>query len=439
MAVVNFPDNPSDGDTQAVGGITYTYSSSKGYWTAAASGGGGGGGASVTTDDAAPSSPNDGDLWWDSDAGKMYVYYADADSSQWVSVSVPGPIGATGAAGADGADGADGSAQSYTNFAGFPSTGNTLGDLAVAQDTKALYIWDGTEWDRISSGSDESPRVTTEPPASHALNSDGTTSTVTMVAEDPEGFDIEYGIKYNTSGGALPNQLASATTINQSTGVYTFTPTTTEANAGTFNARLTASDGNRVTVRTVPFSITFSEDIVFDASEPGTSTTLTNTTTGWSQSSTTPGSNMMQSNTLQTGKRYFEMYVTGDSGGPMIGIYPESNTDPGHNDTDGPAVYVLNGATYPTATYASTGLTLSPKPYTFMIAFDTDARKVWFGFNGSWSNGTGNPTSGTGFTVGGTGGFTLCLGNGTGTAQLTCDILLSSNLNYSIPAGFQSQ
>jgi len=60
MAVINFPDSPSDGDTQAVGGITYTYSSSKGYWTAAAaSGGGGGGGASVTTDDAAPSNPSD--------------------------------------------------------------------------------------------------------------------------------------------------------------------------------------------------------------------------------------------------------------------------------------------------------------------------------------------------------------------------------------------
>ena len=57
---------------------------------------------------------------------------------------------------------------------------------------------------------------------------------VTMVAEDPEGFDIEYGIKYNTSGGALPSQLASATTINQSTGVFTFTPSTTNSDAGNF-------------------------------------------------------------------------------------------------------------------------------------------------------------------------------------------------------------
>ena len=146
---------------------------------------------------------------------------------------------------------------SYTNLAAFPSTGNTLGDLAVAQDTKALYMWDGTAWKRISSGSDESPRVTTEPATEHSLNSDGTTSTLTMVAEDPEGFDIEYGIRYNTSGGALPDQLASATTINQSTGVFTFTPSTTNSDAGNFNARLTASDGNRVTIRTIPFTLTF--------------------------------------------------------------------------------------------------------------------------------------------------------------------------------------
>jgi len=245
----NFPNSPSNGDTHVFGGTTYTYNSTKGVWNSSASSGGGG--ASVTTDDTAPSSPSDGDLWWDSAGGKMYVYYQDADSSQWVSVSVPGSTGPAGAAGADA------SPTAYTNFAGFPSSGNTLGDFAIAQDTKALYVWDGAEWDRISSGSDESPRVTTEPATSHNLNTDGTTSTVTMVAEDPEGFDIEYGIKYNTSGNTLPSPLASATTINQSTGVFTFTPTTTTSNAGSFVTRLTASDGNRVTTRNVTVSLNF--------------------------------------------------------------------------------------------------------------------------------------------------------------------------------------
>ena len=48
-----------------------------------------GSGATVTTDDSAPSSPNDGDLWWKSDEGRLKVYYADANTSQWVDASPP--------------------------------------------------------------------------------------------------------------------------------------------------------------------------------------------------------------------------------------------------------------------------------------------------------------------------------------------------------------
>jgi hypothetical protein len=41
-----------------------------------------GGGATIS--DTAPTSPQAGDLWWKSDEGQMYVYYTDANSSQWV-------------------------------------------------------------------------------------------------------------------------------------------------------------------------------------------------------------------------------------------------------------------------------------------------------------------------------------------------------------------
>ena len=46
-----------------------------------------GSGANVTTSDTAPSSPSDGDLWWDSQNGRLLVYYEDANSSQWVDAS----------------------------------------------------------------------------------------------------------------------------------------------------------------------------------------------------------------------------------------------------------------------------------------------------------------------------------------------------------------
>ena len=53
-------------------------------WQEFTSGGGG-----VTISPTAPTDPDEGDLWWDSDDGKMFVYYNDGDSSQWVDAAGP--------------------------------------------------------------------------------------------------------------------------------------------------------------------------------------------------------------------------------------------------------------------------------------------------------------------------------------------------------------
>lgn len=61
-------------------------------WAPAAAQGGGGaqGGANVTISDTIPAgSPSAGDLWWESDTGRLKVYYTDTDSSQWVDASPP--------------------------------------------------------------------------------------------------------------------------------------------------------------------------------------------------------------------------------------------------------------------------------------------------------------------------------------------------------------
>jgi hypothetical protein len=49
----------------------------------------GGGGGGVTISATAPADPAAGDLWWDSDDGKLFVYYTDGDSSQWVDAAGP--------------------------------------------------------------------------------------------------------------------------------------------------------------------------------------------------------------------------------------------------------------------------------------------------------------------------------------------------------------
>ena len=133
-----------------------------------------------------------------------------------------------------------------------PSEGDLAYDLAADQ----LYIRTTSDWKRVALGVDESPIVTTEPPTTHTLNSDGSTSTVTMVAEDPEGFDVTYGIAYPTAGNALPNQLANSTSISSS-GVFTFDPSTNSSHAGDVRVRLSASDGTRTTTRFCTLSLSF--------------------------------------------------------------------------------------------------------------------------------------------------------------------------------------
>jgi hypothetical protein len=65
------PDAPSNG-TQ--------YGRQSGAWTPISVSGG----PPVTISDTAPSGVVSGDLWWDSVGGQLYVYFTDANSSQWV-------------------------------------------------------------------------------------------------------------------------------------------------------------------------------------------------------------------------------------------------------------------------------------------------------------------------------------------------------------------
>ncbi len=64
---------------------------------------GGGGGASVTISSTAPADPTAGDMWWDSDNGNLYIYYDDGNSQQWVAGNGPQVfVGTTAPAGYQG-------------------------------------------------------------------------------------------------------------------------------------------------------------------------------------------------------------------------------------------------------------------------------------------------------------------------------------------------
>ena len=198
----NFPNSPSNGATHTFGGTTYTYNSTKGVWQASAD--------AVAVGDNPPSNPETGELWFDSSVAKTYIYYNDGSSAQWVQLNPSG-----------GSDGVDGTV----------------------------------------TGGGESPVIYTEPPTSTQELTGGSTSTVQMQAIDPEGTAITYGIAYANSTNARPAQLSADTTINQTTGVYTLTASNNSSHAGSFKARLSATDGVGVTTRFVNFVLNFNVDI----------------------------------------------------------------------------------------------------------------------------------------------------------------------------------
>jgi hypothetical protein len=102
--------------------------------------GGGGGGASLSTDDTPPTSPSDGDMWWDSVGGQLYVWYVDPSGpGQWV-VAVNQASGAPGAPGPAGPQGPSGGGSTILNGAGPPSTAlGAYGEYYVDSVGQDLY------------------------------------------------------------------------------------------------------------------------------------------------------------------------------------------------------------------------------------------------------------------------------------------------------------
>ena len=97
-------------------------------------------GGTVAISDNAPSSPNVGDLWWESDTASGFIYYNDGNSSQWVEFN---PTGSAGPANATISDNAPNSP--------------THGDLWWESDTATGHIYynDGNsaQWVQFNSGS----------------------------------------------------------------------------------------------------------------------------------------------------------------------------------------------------------------------------------------------------------------------------------------------
>ena len=221
---VDFPTSPEDGDTITSGDSVYTYSSSKGYWLSKSTVSGIQlDSLSVTTTSASGS----GSVSYNNDTGG-FTY-------------VPPVIGAGS------------TVTVYATAADLPLSGNTAGAQAYVTATNRLYIWTGTGWYNIAL-INTSPTITTGSSATYTLATDGTATVITLAATDPEEVPITWSYAVTTGS------LGSTATVSQSDNVFTITPSTVEANAGTFSLTFTASDGVNTDTSTSAFTLAFSGD-----------------------------------------------------------------------------------------------------------------------------------------------------------------------------------
>ena len=151
---LNFPDSPSNGDTTTLNGVSYTYDSTKTVWVSTT-----GPITTVAVSDNAPTTPTDGDMWFNSSDLKLYIRYNDGATSQWIIAAPAGPAGADSTvAGPAGPTGGDGRAGVYADMAALiAKTGMVAGDTALVTALNKVFMYTGSAWFLIATMTNASP------------------------------------------------------------------------------------------------------------------------------------------------------------------------------------------------------------------------------------------------------------------------------------------
>lgn len=147
----------------------------------------------------------------------------------------------------------------YDSAALLPLAGNDAGDMAFVTATSHFYINNGTGWYSVNLINTD-PAITSVQDASanttpFTLSTDGSATVITITANDPEQVPLTYS--YAVTAGSLTNGGGTTATVTQSDNVFTVTPTTTEAYAGTFSLTFTASDGINTATSDNSFTLQF--------------------------------------------------------------------------------------------------------------------------------------------------------------------------------------
>ena len=225
MAKIDFPNSPSDGDIISSSSADFVYSSSKNNWKAV---------STVTKADLASitvstagTPSGSGDLAYNGVTGSLTYTQPDIPAGHSTTV--------------------------YANASDLPLSGNDTGDQAYVTSTNRLYIWNGAGWYNIALVN-VTPTITTGSDATYSLATDGSATTITLAATDPDGEALTWGYAVTTGS------LGSTATVSQADNVFTVTPSTDSANAGTFSLTFTVTNGINKNTSTSAFTLEFSLD-----------------------------------------------------------------------------------------------------------------------------------------------------------------------------------
>ena len=181
-------------------------------------GDGSAGGASVTISDNAPSSPNNGDLWWESDTFDLHVYYQDGSSNQWVSITsnaaLKGEKGDKGQKGEIGI-GQKGEVGDKGDKGEIGSTGGTGGTGAKGQKGEDGTGADGVKGQKGEKGQIGSTGGTGGTGAAGDKGEKGDTGSSGTDAQLPVGTVVAYGGNSAPSGWQICNGGSTATSALQ--------------------------------------------------------------------------------------------------------------------------------------------------------------------------------------------------------------------------------
>jgi hypothetical protein len=305
MTAINLTNSPSNGDTATVGSLTYTYNSTTSRWELGSPSGSGALSNEQVQDLAGAQLATNG-----SHTGISFAYDDSGDGAidatvgtlnqnttgSAATLTTPRNIGGVAFDGsadinlpgvnAAGTQNTTGSAVTLTTpreingvaFNGSADitvtaggvtvyatmallvavTGMSAGNMAYVTANNNLYMYTGTGWFKVATVENNSPSAITGVAATTALAADGTATVITAVSTDPEGFPLTWS--YSVTTGSLTNGGGASATVSQADNVFTITPTTTEAYAGTFSITFSATDGVNAVTAASAFTLAFAVD-----------------------------------------------------------------------------------------------------------------------------------------------------------------------------------